>query len=444
MSSARLYLLVEEASREFASRLLITGVAIEHGFEVIVAPQWVIWENLQNLKPGIIVFKGTNRAQSMRMKRAKDAGFLVAAIDEEAFGISDCTEIIKMSGPGDPEICDLFLAQGEFHARCLAAHHSGPPDWIKITGNPRADLLGERFSGPIHAQATELRKTWGDFVLFNSNFGAINPRNGDAVSFLEISERMGAINSHDQADVDYHLSRLKWERTNLAAMLDVLGRLVAQGFPWPIILRPHPAENIEMWRSGLADLSNFHVIRDGDYRAWSSAARILVHSSSTTGLEAFLLGGRAMSLCTAESPWNGFFTSNLVNEIHRETETAAGAIFDLANGGGADTDERQAFQRSLSDHLLVDLDKLAAEHVVEALADLRDRHQMVAENNPSHENIGYVSVAKAKVDPAMFDPRGAAAILMELRALLGFKDQVEVDLLGPWVLRFRGTPKGAT
>ncbi|MDG2287112.1 MAG: hypothetical protein P8N43_16530, partial [Alphaproteobacteria bacterium] len=76
--------------------------------------------------------------------------------------------------------------------------------------------------------------------------------------------------------------------------------------------------------------------------------------------------------------------------------------------------------------------------------DLRDRHQMVTENNPSHENIGYVSVAKAKVDPAMFDPCGAAAILMELRALLGFKDQVEVDLLGPWVLRFRGTPKAAT
>jgi surface carbohydrate biosynthesis protein len=444
MASARLYLLVEEASREFASRLLITGVALEHGFEVIVAPQWVIWENLQNLKSGIIVFKGTNRAQSLRMKRAKDAGFLVAAIDEEAFGISDCTEIIKMSGPGDPEICDLFLAQGEFHARCLAEHHPGAPDWIKVTGNPRADLLGEHFSGPVHAQAKELQETWGNFVLFNSNFGAINPRHGDAVSFLEINERMGAINARDQADIDYHLSRLKWERNNLAAMLDVLGDLASRDFPWPIILRPHPAENIEMWRSGLADLPGVHVIRDGDHRAWSTAAKILVHSGSTTGLEAFLLGGRAISLCTAESRWNEFFTSNLVNEIHRDTKTATRAIFDIADGSAPDTDERRVFQRSLSDHLLVDPERLAAEHVVEALADLRDRHQLATENSPSRETIGYVSVSEAKVDPAMFDPRGAEASLMELRALLGFKDRVEVDLLGPWALRFRGAPEGAT
>jgi hypothetical protein len=227
-------------------------------------------------------------------------------------------------------------------------------------------------------------------------------------------------------------------------MLDVIGRLVARDFPWPIILRPHPAENIEMWRSGLAGHPGVHVIRDGDHRAWSTAAKILVHSSSTTGLEAFLLGARAISLCTAESPWNEFFTSNLVNEIYRDTEAAARAIFDTTNEGRPDPGERRAFQRSLSDHLLVDPEKFAAEFIVEALADLRDRRRFVTKSSPSRETIRYVSVSEDKVDPTMFDPRGAEASLMELRSLLGFKDRVEVDLLGPWALRFRGASEGTT
>ena len=438
----RLYLLVEEASREFESRLLIASAALERGFEVVIAPQWAVWENLRNLKPGIMVFKGTNRAQSLRMRQAKVAGFLVAAIDEEPFGISDRVEILKMWDSQTAESCDLLLAQGAFQARCIASRHPGAADWIRVTGNPRSDLLEARFSAAIRDEAAELRKTWGDFILFNTNFGAVNPRRGDSISFLEISQRVGAVDPRKPADLDYHLARLRWEKNNLAAVLKVIGELVSRGFPWRIVVRPHPAENIEHWKTGLADVPGIAVVREGDHRAWGLAARLLVHSSSTTGLEAFLLGSAPLSLCVDDSPWNGFFTSNLVNRVISDTSVAARVIRDRANQPAEVSEQRLKFEKNLVDHVLTDRQQLAVERVVDALAELRDRHPDRIKSGDAREVIGSVWVARAKVDPVLFEPDKARNAVQDMRASLKLKWPVDVDMLGPWMLRFQRNEAG--
>lgn len=438
----RLYLLIEEAAREFDSRLVIASVALEHGFEVVIAPQWAAWENLGNLKPGIMVFKGTNRAQSLRMRRAKVAGFLVAAIDEEPFGISDCVEILKMWDPETAQSCDLLLAQGAFQAACIEARHPGALDWIRVTGNPRSDLFAEAFSGKIREEAAELRNIWGDFILINTNFGAVNPRQGDAISFLEISERVGAVDARKKADTDYHLARLRWEKNNLAAIMELMGKLLHAELPYRMLVRPHPAENIEHWQKGLANVPGVTVVREGDHRAWAAAARLLVHSSSTTGLEAFLLGGSPLSLCVDDSPWNGFFTSNLVNKVVTDTDTAARLIFEIAHQQCDRMDQRRIFEKNLVEHILTVPGQFAAERVVGALVELRDRNPKREGRAGSREAIREVRVAREKVDPTLFDPAGARSAIAATRAILKLPVPVEVDLLGPWMLRFRQSEAG--
>ena len=79
----QLYLRIEETARELASRLLIANYALEQGFEAILAAQRAVWENLQDLQPGIVLFKGNNGAQSLRMRRSKAAGHLVSSLEEE-------------------------------------------------------------------------------------------------------------------------------------------------------------------------------------------------------------------------------------------------------------------------------------------------------------------------------------------------------------------------
>ena len=60
MAGRILYLLIEETDRELKSRALIAALAVERGFDVVLAPQWAVWQNWPDLPPGLMLFKGNN------------------------------------------------------------------------------------------------------------------------------------------------------------------------------------------------------------------------------------------------------------------------------------------------------------------------------------------------------------------------------------------------
>ena len=45
---------------------------------------------------------------------------------------------------------------------------------IHITGNPRVDLLRPDMQGYYKAEADQIRETYGDFILINTNFNHVN------------------------------------------------------------------------------------------------------------------------------------------------------------------------------------------------------------------------------------------------------------------------------
>ena len=442
MASTRLYLLIEETARELASRLLIANFALEQGFEVILAPQWAVWENLQDLQPGIVLFKGNNGAQSLIMRRAKAAGHLVASLEEEAFGVSDRREIVRLYEPGIGAFCDLFLTQGLFHARCLAERFPEIASRIRTTGNPRSDLLSATLSAPLRQAARRLRETQGKFVLFNTNFGSINPRHGDAITYFETCARLGIIDPDNAEDMDDLLTWCDWERTNLSALMELVGRLVSRGFPWRVVVRPHPSENIDIWQRNLAGVDGVEVIREGDHHAWTLAAQLLLHTSSTTGLEAFLLGVPAIALCAGDNRWHQLYTANLVNQVDTSAAAAADTLFRFVDQSrigdtrsAAGDPEGSRFKDQLADHMKVDQHRFAAEHVVEALVDLREQGAGGLASSTGQELIRAVALADSKIDPGQFALPAVAARLESLRTLLNRTEPVDVGFLGPGMIR---------
>ena len=442
MASTRLYLLIEETARELASRLLIANFALEQGFEVILAPQWAVWENLQDLQPGIVLFKGNNGAQSLRMRRAKAAGHLVVSLEEEAFGVSDRREIVRLYEPGIGAVCDLFLTQGLFHARCLAERFPEIVSRIRTTGNPRSDLLSATLSAPLRQEGRRLREIHGKFVLLNTNFGSINPRRGDAVDYFESCVRLGIIDPNNAEDMGDLLTWCDWVRTNLSALMELIGRLVSEGFPWRVVVRPHPSENIDIWQRNFAGIDGVEVIREGDHHAWTLAAQLLLHTSSTTGLEAFLLGVPAITLCAGDNRWHQLYTANLVNQVDTSAAAAADTLFRFANQSRI-SDTRSAlgetagscFKDQLVDHLQVDGNRFAAEHIVEALVDLREQGAGRLERSTGKEQIWVVNLPDSKIDPGQFALSAVAARLESLRVLLNRTEPIDVGFLGPEMIR---------
>lgn len=71
-------------------------------------------------------------------------------------------------------------------------------------------------------------------------------------------------------------------------MIDLSIRLAKNG--QKVIVRPHPSENIEIWKKYTKNYSKkIKIIRSGNVLSWILAAKLLIHNGCTTAIEALFL-----------------------------------------------------------------------------------------------------------------------------------------------------------
>ncbi|MBT6137119.1 MAG: hypothetical protein HOH65_06530 [Rhodospirillaceae bacterium] len=439
MSRPYLYLLVEEASREMLSRLLIARVAVARGFSVVVGPQWWFWANREALPAGVMFFKGNNTIQATQMKAARNAGHLVASIEEEALGVCDREEIVRLYDPEAVENCSSIMVHGETQRGWLVDRFPHAADRIVVTGNPRTDLMDDEVIAATRSDMISRIGEIGEFILFNTNYATFNPREGDTLRFYENCLAAGVLQAGDDADMQYFRDWCDWEKNNLEHALAFLATLEREKCPLPVVVRPHPGERLEFWQDALAGRSGFLVRREGDHIAWTSCAKMVAHTSCTTGLEAFLLDRPAVSLRSNRDEWDGKYMSNLVN--HNEFEPAAAADWVLRHIRGDDdaVDDRDKAVAALDPHLRIE--GLRAGVILDVLEDLIDRDGSSLSSragSPTH------SVPVTKHQEAKFAGIDRSRVCRDLDALRGLAAgeldgglEIKVEEGAPLVYRFQ-------
>lgn len=366
-----LYFLVEESDREFRARSLMTAIAARGGFDVVIAPQWNLWDNVSSLPPGIMMFKGSNQVQTTNMHLAKQAGHVVASIEEEVLGLADEVEIRNHYASGAAAACDLFLVQGRFQAGCLARHGPEFANRSAVVGNPRADLLRPPFNSDLQSEAKHLRERFGEFVLLNANYGAINPAHGDSLTFYNLNAQIGMLDPASPGEHARFVERLDWEHDNSQALIMFAQQLAKIRPETNIILRPHPAESIDRWHKYLGAAASIQIIRDGGHLAWTLASAVMVHTGCTTGLEAAILDTPALSLVPSDNPWHAAAISNVANPTARTPAEAVRRVVAHLDGHQPNLlgEMRQCDYSTYLDH---QEGTLSAHRVVDALTTLRN------------------------------------------------------------------------
>jgi surface carbohydrate biosynthesis protein len=375
MSRGIVYLLVEESAREMQARVLVAIHAARHGHDVVIGPQWALIEQARRLPAGVMLFKGNNAIQVNAMARARAAGHAVASIEEEILGLIDEGRIVATYDPRVGRHCALILAQGEFQRACLERRDPGLAGKVVVTGNPRLDLLRAPLDASARRAAARIRESRGPFILVNSNYSSINPARGDALTGFQGWVQAGFADRESKADIDYFLSYCDWERENLHALLGFLGAAVEGGLAERIVLRPHPAENTQRWRDGLAGDRRIEIVEDGDHLSWIAASAALVHTSCTTGFEAAMLGTPSLNIVTGDSPWPGYYASRIASTTvpgPGEAVAAAISLLRAADTGLGEDPARAPLPRELEEHFLID-GMSAAARVAEALTELHAR-----------------------------------------------------------------------
>ena len=273
----------ETQSREFDAKLLLAGLLAECGHPVYVGSRIDIHNKIHTLPRGLYLAKDI-RGSSRRMFRILGRlGFEIAAWDEEAFVYSDAATYHERRVDTD-NLAQIkaFFALGENNRNLIESAPGYRGTAVHVTGNSRIDMLTRRCRGFFEPEVAELNARFGDFILFNSNFGRLNHFLPSETIARTADGGFTLLGNGTPAFWDFRLDVFD-------AFKQVLPE-VAAAFPdRQIILRPHPSEAHDTWLEAAGGAANVHVVHEGSVYPWIMASAAAVHNGCTTGLESYLM-----------------------------------------------------------------------------------------------------------------------------------------------------------
>ena len=290
MRRRTLYLYSSVKGTDLFGKALLAARAAARGWRVYLGGFVEILHMVgRDCAPGLLVENNIFDSKAERLTGLKRRGFRIADLDEEGVIYLDpgryCTEKI---GSRALEATDLVLATGARQEGHIREHRPRAAGKLRLTGNPRFDILMPGARIVFEQSAGAIRKRCGRFLLVNLNFNPANP--GRKTDMVAKWRKLGKLATSRQVDlvrrwVDYKKRLME----GLQALLVEVAR--ARVFE-RIVLRPHPEENHDTWREWAARVGGGIELRydpEGGANPWMLASAMMLHAGCTTGIEAVLL-----------------------------------------------------------------------------------------------------------------------------------------------------------
>ena len=283
-----LFIPVETKVRELDAKLLLALAAAEAGWTVILGGQKELRRCLPHFSSGVYIDKSVTVSKQKWFKYCKALGHEVVAWDEEGLVYFD-KETLKETRLDRESISniEIFFAWGDHQRESIRSMLPDLPDNLKVTGNPRFDLLRPEVRGLYDESTYKLRQTHGRFILINASFPFANHFLGE-----EMMHAMYARYPVTKERPGFYKEWAKVQAAALESFRQMIPELSAAFPEHTLILRPHPSENHDNWHEWVYDVPRVKVLATGSVVEWIAAADFLVHFDCTTGIEAF-----AMDVC---------------------------------------------------------------------------------------------------------------------------------------------------
>ena len=373
-AKATLFMPVESQVRELDSKLLLACIAAKRGFSSVIGSRREMHIHISSFPRGIYLAKSLPVHRNIIFQIMRKLGHEIVAWDEEALVHPQAETYYRR------RVCPLGLryvshlfAWGEDNAELWRQYPELPIGMpIHVTGNPRGDLLRHKMCALFEKDAEELRKTYGDFILVNTNFNHVNAFSPDLNLFRPV-KKPGEEPSFGRAARGMSRDYAEGLRDHKQTIFENFQQLIPtleKAFPESVIIvRPHPTENQEIYRNIAAQCERVRVTNEGNVVPWIMASKAVIHNGCTTGVEAYVLGVPAISYRATVNDYYdlGFFRlPNLLSYQCFDFEELRVTLGDILTGkiGPAGGDERE----ELINHHLMALDgPLACERMVDVL-----------------------------------------------------------------------------
>ncbi len=386
MTKAVLLIPVENQVRELDAKLLLACVAARRDLTSIIGPKRKMENLIASFPRGIFLSKSLRIVKRKFFPISRLLGHEIVAWDEEALvHLPAETYFSRRLSPVGMEHVSHLFAWGNDNAELWREYPHLPPGIpIHITGNPRVDLLRPDMQGYYKPEADNIRKTFGNFILINTNFNHVNAFYPTQNLFRPVKEP-GATAEFGQAARGMTREYAEGFRDHKQAIFKDFQEMIPeleQAFPgYPIVVRPHPTENQDVYKDIAHRCRRIQVTNEGNVVPWLMAANVVIHNGCTTGVEAFVMRVPAVSYRKTVNDLydDGFY--RLPNRLSHQCfnfEELQTTLAQILRGdlGAADGDER----RALVDHFLVGLDgSLACERMVDILDSIAEEQSLTAQ-----------------------------------------------------------------
>ena len=291
----RIGLVVDHPKRDLAGAVLLGYQLARRGVSAALVPMYEQAVDVPRLGLDALVVNYARPTNLDLMRSFADAGLALYVLDTEGGVLAEkggnsppaMAAHIKSSGYADI-LSGYFFWGSRLHDAFNAAGAMRPAQ-LHLTGCPRFDFAAPHWRALLDGEPR-------GYLLVNANFPLVNSRfAGKPGGEREAMIRAG----WDAAYVDHFIADLKQVFANYLAEID---RLAAARPDRKILVRPHPFENEDVYRSALARHPNVRVDGAGSVLDRIRNAAAVVHLNCGTAVEAVLLGKLPLQLDYLNTP----------------------------------------------------------------------------------------------------------------------------------------------
>ena len=353
---------VENQVREMDAKILLSCVAAERGYPVLIGSRAYIHFKTTSVPRGVYMAKSMKTRSDRMFKILNQLGHDILAWDEE--GLLREPDAIyhrwRLSAVAMQRIARL-TTWGEDNARAFRSFSGRGNAPIENTGNPRIDLLRPELREFYRPEADAIRKRYGNFILINTNFSKVNHYYEQLGELKQAAEgkRPGKIDPYDAGKGRHKLAIFE----SFQKMLPVFCKTFAD---YTVVLRPHPSESHQTWKDIAKDHPNLIITNEGNVHPWLMTAKVVVANGCTTLVESAILGTAGVNYEPVTVDEYDFPITRDVSRRVYTIEELLATVRDIVDGkiGPLAWEMRKA---ALEPHISALEGRLAADRIVDVL-----------------------------------------------------------------------------
>ena len=282
MLKKHIYLPLEILPRELNSKILLSLFAAKKKYRVYLGSKQsvnnlLLKKKINKQKAGIYFYKGQfiNNYRYMKNLLSETCDELVVLDEELGIAVKDYTHGINERLKNVDNICQFYCIGKKLQNIIKLRKKFFFPKTI-VTGWPRIDLWSPKFNKLFETEVSEIKKKYGDYYLFTSDFGAISKK-GLKKAIINVKKTKlykPKIKTFNKNYKDYQEFKIFIKK--LALSVDK-----------KIIIRPHPGDSYhDTWYKDFKGSINIKVIYDNDISPWILGSSGLIHRGCSTAVQA--------------------------------------------------------------------------------------------------------------------------------------------------------------